>query len=181
MYRFFKKNEERLNQKDVGRKSQNFLWTISIHMKLWLSHCQSLVKILLDFCISSTNCFITSKVKERSRSIFYFLQLNWTRVKYSLARSTVISIFPSRNSLFCVFPAAPPEPLTTQSTQPKSELHRDLLSSREEPHPYLFPEALCLLVCAAGGFRVGHWPSCCLMVCISQLWDLTSHEPDVSA
>lgn len=105
-----------------GIKSQHSLEYFHLHNPdgFTVSH---LVKILLDFCATSLNCFIPFKVKETNGHILHLSKLYENPWKYILARLTRMSVLPSRDILSC--------PLHSMFTQFKEEIHRDWLSSRK--------------------------------------------------
>ena len=74
-----------------------------------------LVKILLDFCATSLNCFIPFKVKETNGHILHLSKLHENPWNYILARLTRMSVLPSRDILCC--------PLHSMFTQFKEEIH----------------------------------------------------------
>lgn len=81
-----------------GIKSQHSLEYFHLHNPdgFTVNH---LVKILLDFCATSLNCFIPFKVEETNGHILHLSKLYENPWKYILARLTRMSVLPSRDIL----------------------------------------------------------------------------------
>lgn len=155
MYKFLKKSRKVKSErcgKEKSKLSLNYFHTY----EAMIESLSVIGKDTIRFLYKQHELFhnIQGEGNKQFHLLFSPTKLNSSEIQPGQIDS--ISILPSRNTFFCIFlPCSLPEPLAIQSTQPKNEFHQDLLSSMEEPHFYLFPDALCPLVCAVGGSSVG--------------------------